>query len=164
MAGKNDNLIPFTEMSKEKHRELSKKGGINSGIARQERRQLKEELSALLSSGDTQERVCLALIDKVLSGDANAFRILRDSLGETESMSLELVNGASLEKFRESHKQEILQLCIDETKRVFNREPKRYGQLAHCLASKQIKDIAFHQLTTEMGIAPDPNASTEEIP
>lgn len=63
-------------------RENGRKGGIASGEARRKRKTLKEELLLLLSEGDTQYSVTLALIEKAMSGDTKAFEIIRDTIGE----------------------------------------------------------------------------------
>ena len=63
-------------------RERGKKGGKKSGEKRRERKALREELLLLLSSGNTQKKVSLALIDKALSGDVKAFEVIRDTIGE----------------------------------------------------------------------------------
>ena len=158
-----NNLIRFDSLPKEKHRELSRKGGIKSGESRAERRALKEELNILLSDGDLQQRVCLALIDKALQGNERAFAILRDSLGEREADTLELIGGASLEKFRESHKMEIMDLLRDETRRKLDGKPPLYGNLAHCLSGTQAKNIVLRQIMAERNII-DSDASTVEEP
>ncbi len=155
LADKKANLVRFDEMPKDKLRELSKKGGKASGVARQERRALKDELSVLLSSGDVQQRLCTALIDKATSGDPRAFQILRDTLGEKESEKLELTNGASLAKFQQEHEQEIIALVNFELKNQTEGQGKLFGNLAHCLASKQQKDIALRQYMTEKHIIDD---------
>ena len=59
-----------------------KKGGIASGEAKRERKTLKEELLQLLSEGDTQRKVSLALIKKAKSGNTKAFEVIRDTIGE----------------------------------------------------------------------------------
>lgn len=146
------NLVKFDAMPREKHLELSRKGGIKSGEARAERKALKEELSILLSNGDLQERVCLALIDKALQGNERAFQVMRDSLGERGTDTLELIGGASLEKFRESHRMEIMDLLRDETRRKLDGKEPRYGSLAHCLSGSQEKSIVLRQVMEERNI------------
>lgn len=47
--GNIDNLIPFTERTKEEAKEISSKGGINSGKARRRKRDLKKLLEIALS-------------------------------------------------------------------------------------------------------------------
>ena len=61
MANKN-NLKPVR--TKEEARERGKKGGIKSGEVRRERKTLKDELLLLLATGNTQNKVSLALIKK----------------------------------------------------------------------------------------------------
>lgn len=77
-----DNLIPMNERTKEEQREIARQGGIASGKARRERKTLKEELLILLSKGDTQEKISLALLQKAMNGDTKAFEVIRDSIGE----------------------------------------------------------------------------------
>ena len=79
MAGK-ENLRPVS--SKEEARERGRKGGLASGEARRKRKTLKEELLLMLSEGETQKSVTLALIEKAMSGDTKAFEVIRDTIGE----------------------------------------------------------------------------------
>lgn len=79
MAGK-DNLRPVS--STEEARERGRKGGLASGEARRKRKTLKEELLLMLSEGETQQSVTLALIEKAMSGDTKAFEVIRDTIGE----------------------------------------------------------------------------------
>lgn len=85
------NLKPFTtEQSREEARKNGKKGGIASGEARRKRKTLKEELLLLLSKGNTQEKMSLAMIEKAMKGDTKAFEVIRDSIGEKPKDKLEL--------------------------------------------------------------------------
>lgn len=79
MAGK-ENLRPVS--SKEEARERGRKGGLASGEARRKRKTLKEELLLMLSEGETQKSVTIALIEKAMSGDTKAFEVIRDTIGE----------------------------------------------------------------------------------
>lgn len=88
-----DNLIPVR--TKEEARERGTNGGIASGEARRKRKTLREELIALLESGDTQQRMSVALIQEATIGNsagsvARAWETVRDTIGEkpTESMVL----------------------------------------------------------------------------
>ena len=92
------NLKPV--QSKEEARERGRKGGIASGKARRERKTLKEELLLLLSKGDTQERVSLALIQQALEGNTKAFEVIRDTVGEKPKEEIE-VNDVTSKKFEE---------------------------------------------------------------
>ena len=85
-----DNLIPFNELTEDKQREIAKKGGKASAKARQERKALKDELLLLLSKGDTQQKVSLALIQQALEGNTKAFEVIRDTIGEKPVDKLEV--------------------------------------------------------------------------
>lgn len=74
------NLKPVT--SKKEARERGRKGGLASGEARRKRKTLKEELLLMLSEGETQHSVTLALIEKAMNGDTKAFEVIRDTIGE----------------------------------------------------------------------------------
>ena len=81
------NLRPVR--SKNEARIKGKAGGIRSGQVRAARKTLKEELLLLLSTGDTQEKISLALIQKALNGDTKAFEVIRDSIGEKQTEKIE---------------------------------------------------------------------------
>lgn len=81
MAG-SDNLIPQNKRTKEEQKSITTAGGIASGESRRARKTLKEELLLLLSEGDTQKSVSVALLQKAMDGDVKAFEVLRDTIGE----------------------------------------------------------------------------------
>lgn len=90
-----ENLIPFSERTEEEQRKIAQAGGIASGKARRERKTLREELLALLSDGDTQQRVSLALINEALNGNnagsvKGAFETIRDTIGEKAAEKLDM--------------------------------------------------------------------------
>ena len=74
-------------------REKGKKGGIESGKTRRARKTLREELLALLKSGNTQSRLSLALIEKAMNGDTKAFEVIRDTIGEKPKDEVTLDGG-----------------------------------------------------------------------
>ncbi len=74
------NLKPVS--SKKEARERGRKGGLASVESRRKRKTLKEELLLMLSDGETQQSVTLALIEKAMSGDTKAFEVIRDTIGE----------------------------------------------------------------------------------
>ena len=81
------NLIPNSERSPKEVRENGKKGGIASGEARRKRKTLKEELLLMLSDGDIQEKISIALINEAIKGNnagsvTKAFEVIRDTIGE----------------------------------------------------------------------------------
>ena len=87
-----ENLKPVTKRSKEEAREISKKGGIRSGKVRRERKKLKEELLLLLSEGDNNRRMSLAIFERALNGDTKAFEVIRDTIGEKPKEQIENTN------------------------------------------------------------------------
>ena len=79
------NLKPVS--SKKEARERGRKGGLASGEARRKRKTLKEELLLILSDGDIQEKISLALINEAINGNnagsvTKAFEVIRDTIGE----------------------------------------------------------------------------------
>ncbi|MBR3676306.1 MAG: hypothetical protein IKN71_04145 [Alphaproteobacteria bacterium] len=77
-----NNLKPFNAVAA---RENGYKGGVASGKARQERKKMKEHLIDLLSSGNIQENILLAILDKAQNGDIKAAEFIRDTIGEKPS-------------------------------------------------------------------------------
>lgn len=90
------NLKPVR--SKKEARERGRKGGIKSGEARAQRKSLREELLLLLSNGETQSKMSLALIDKAMSGDTKAFEVIRDTIGEKPVDKSAIATGNTLEE------------------------------------------------------------------
>lgn len=78
MAGKDNLRVP----SSDEARENGRKGGIASGESRRARKTLREELLLLLETDDNNKKISVALIEKALLGDINAFTTIRDTIGE----------------------------------------------------------------------------------
>ena len=78
----NENLVSLADRTTSEKRAIASAGGKASGEARRKRKTLKEELLLLLSEGETQQSVTLALIEKARSGDTKAFEVIRDTIGE----------------------------------------------------------------------------------
>lgn len=76
------NLKPLNTRSKEDQRKIRSAGGKRSGEVRRARKTLREELLALLSDGNTQNKISTALIDEALNGNVKAFETIRDTIGE----------------------------------------------------------------------------------
>ena len=86
-----ENLIPLDKRTKEEQSEITRKGGIASGKARREKRDLKKCLEILLEkdikakNGEVMsgaEAVSAKLFEKALKGDVKAFIALRDTAGQ----------------------------------------------------------------------------------
>lgn len=95
-----ENLIPMNERSESEVRALGRKGGIASGEARRRKKTLKEELIALLETNDNNNKISLALLQKALNGDIQAFVTIRDTIGEKPKEEIE-VNDVTNKKFDE---------------------------------------------------------------
>ena len=77
-----ENLVSLGDRTKEERQAIGRKGGIASAKARRERKTLKEELLLLLSTNDNNNKISLALLQKALNGDIQAFTTIRDTIGE----------------------------------------------------------------------------------
>lgn len=95
-----ENLIPFNQMTEEQQREIARMGGIASQKKRKERKTLKEELLLLLSTNNNNEKISLAILQKALNGDIQAFTTIRDTIGEKPKEEIE-VNDVTNKKFDE---------------------------------------------------------------
>ena len=76
------NLKPISSRTPRERSEMGRKGAEVANRKKAERKTLREELLLLLSQGNTQEKMSLALIEKAMTGDTKAFEVLRDSIGE----------------------------------------------------------------------------------
>ena len=86
------NLIPFTERSKSEVRELNRKGGIASGVARREKRDMAYFARLMLDEVITDKKgnelptryaMLKSVLKKVLKdGDVQAFKTITAQAGE----------------------------------------------------------------------------------
>ena len=104
-----DNLIPFNKRDPEDVAEITAAGGRASVEARREKRRLKDELMIILESGDTRERLCTALVDRAMKGDARAFQLIRDTIGEKPVDQTEFITASPLEGTLEERRRDILE-------------------------------------------------------
>lgn len=109
MANNIENLVPLTT---EKAREIGRKGGINSGIARKEKATMKKTLEMLLdetnkkSGKSYKELVTLGLIKGAINGKADNYKTIMEAIGElngneikvTPEININVVNNEDLEK------------------------------------------------------------------
>ena len=85
--GNPQNMKPLNTRSKEDQKKIRSKGGKKSGEVRRARKTLREELLAILSDGDIQNKMSLALVNEALNGNnagsvTKAFETVRDTIGE----------------------------------------------------------------------------------
>lgn len=125
------NLIPIN--TREDHRSISRKGGIESGKSRGVRKKLRESLDEMLSDEAEQDRVCRALIRQAQKGNVRAFQVLAHALGEDEGMRVELSRGLDSEErraFIESHA-ELLEEVIRRDNEAGNSDLSNLLQLSY---------------------------------
>ena len=124
MAGGADNLIPFSERSKEEARECGRAGGIASGIARRRKRSLKEAADLYLSLPVSDKRkwnriaaryvepedienqmaMIVGMVDAAAAGDARAARVIVDLIGDdtdADSRAVQVIMDEPLEEYSE---------------------------------------------------------------
>lgn len=131
----NNNLIPFTELTEEEQRKIAVKGGIASGKARRRKKLIREQLKLLLSlplkdenakrkleqlgidadNLDNQMAMVIAIWNKALKGDIQAFNSIRDSVGEKPKEVIENHNYTKeeLEKYKMLSIEELKKLAGD---------------------------------------------------
>lgn len=87
----NKNLIPQSKRTKEKQREIAKKGGIASGEARRAKKSLREAMQVLMDTdltgkdGKTMtgtEAMAAKAFQAALKGDWKAWELVRDTAGQ----------------------------------------------------------------------------------
>ena len=83
------NLKPIRELSSEEAKRRGRQGGLNSVAAKRARKTLKETLLLMLEEGNTQDNITLALLQKALNGDTQAYEVIRDTVGEKPTDKIE---------------------------------------------------------------------------
>ena len=91
----NENLKPVR--SEKEAREKGRAGGVASGEARREKRKLAELLKIALeqqaANGNTNaENITAAIIKQAEKGNARAFEIIRDTIGEKPAEEININN------------------------------------------------------------------------
>lgn len=95
------NLIPQSERTKEEQRRIARQGGIASGKARAEKRDLRKALELLLEQTYTDKKGVTrtgaqALVEKLfataMSGNVKAFEVIRSTVGQDPVQKVEQVN------------------------------------------------------------------------
>ena len=108
-----DDLIPFSERSKDEAKELGQKGGIASGAVRRKKAAMKDyvqfilgmkrkvsekTLEQLKEMGVTEDEVTgqtlalMKIMDKAIAGDIKAMEFLRDTAGEKPTDSVKMTH------------------------------------------------------------------------
>lgn len=129
-----ENLIPFTERSKDEVREINRKGGIKSGEARRAKKTVKECLkmysemkvtspemkSALKTSGiaDTEEMtyavaMALQFMTAAMRGNSQMARLVMEMMGEVDkaSVNVNVNNNNTVNPFEHLTEDELRKLA-----------------------------------------------------
>ena len=84
------NLIPMNKRTPRERKEIARKGAKATNELKAKRKTLREELLALLATGDNQNKMSLEIIEKALKGDTKAFEVIRDTIGEKPKDQIEV--------------------------------------------------------------------------
>ena len=108
-----DDLIPFTERSKDEVKEMNRRGGIASGAVRRKKAAMRDyvqfilgmkrkvsekTLEQLKEMGVTEDEVTgqtlalMKIMDKAIAGDIKAMEFLRDTAGEKPTDSVKMTH------------------------------------------------------------------------
>ena len=107
MAHGYENLIPFSKRSKDEAREYGSKGGKASGESRRRKAAMRDTMNRLLTmqaeveglsdilradGGEStyEELITMAMIEKALRGDVNAFNAIKATVGQTDKSAVDL--------------------------------------------------------------------------
>ena len=90
------NLIPQNKRTKSEQRKIAQKGGIASGIARNEQKRLKTLLDMVLSQKNKEGipndlAMTISLVERAISGDVRSFEVIRDTIGEKPTDVVEAI-------------------------------------------------------------------------
>lgn len=96
-----ENLKPLSKRTKSEQREIAKKGGKASGAARAKGKTIRDALKAILSGnyevdGQTvngYEALAIRAFKAAMDGSINAFKEIRDTVGEKPTDNLNLASG-----------------------------------------------------------------------
>lgn len=96
-----ENLTPVTQRTKNEAREISQKGGRASGRARKKIKSIREALQGILSGkyevdGERvsgYEALALTAFKTAMEGNVQAFKEIRDTVGEKPSDKLNIESG-----------------------------------------------------------------------
>ena len=107
MSHGHENLIPVNKRSKDEAREYGSKGGKASGESRRRKAAMRDTMNRLLTmqaeveglsdilradGGEStyEELITMAMIEKALRGDVNAFNAIKATVGQTDKSTTDL--------------------------------------------------------------------------
>lgn len=138
-----ENLVDLRQRTPEDRARISALGGKASGEAKRKKKNLREELQALLDSGSTQEKICIALINAALGGSAAAFKQIKDTV-DPARLDIDMavtarryIEPQDLDRLSRDERQMLLELSlkgadiplsIDSKRRLFREDMENYEQ------------------------------------
>lgn len=105
------NLIPLNKRTKEEQKVIVTQGGIASGIERNRRRTLKEELMLMLQDEELQKSITVALLKEAENGNTKAYEIVRDTVGEKPTDKIEQTTNMNINAYKELSIEELKKLA-----------------------------------------------------
>ena len=147
--GRTENLINPKDRTSEELREMTRKGGIASGIARRKKKTMKEALSQLLYDGKLNEQtkqmlraegiddenmthqmvITRSLIAKAEAGDVQAYNTICAMIGEKPADKVE-VGGVPTELVITMESSTVQKFPSKESEIDLNRQPVGEGDKA----------------------------------
>ena len=147
--GRTENLINPKDRTSEELREMTRKGGIASGIARRKKKTMKEALSQLLYDGKLNEQtkqmlraegiddenmthqmvITRSLIAKAEAGDVQAYNTICAMIGEKPADKVE-VGGVPTELVITMESSTVQKFPSKESEIDLNRQPVGEGNKA----------------------------------
>ena len=107
------NLIPLSKRTQRERKEIARKGAEATNKKRAERKTLREELLLLLSEGDTQNKMSLALLKEAQKGNIKAYEVVRDTIGEKPKDNIS-ISGEVNNPFKGLTTEELRKLINDK--------------------------------------------------
>ena len=141
--GNPDKLQPVR--NKQEASEKGRKGGIRSGEVRRERKTLADTLKLLLTDGNIQKNLCLALIDEATKSDkrARAFETIRDTIGENPDKNISVtVETPDTTKQREYIKAslDLWEYCKLKVPEIYREDAKYLKEICRAIQDFEEND------------------------
>jgi len=152
LAGGHENLIPFSERSKEEARENGAKGGKRSGETRRRKADFRKTLNMLLTAGAEVDKISdflrqngvdstyesiinFAMITKAMNGNVRAYEAIKDAIGQTAKDDLDMEEQRA--------KIEHLQAQSNNLKQDSDRQPVKYNGIPSNMIAPVFASVVF---------------------
>lgn len=132
--GNEQNLVQNTKRTPNERRKSAQKAGRASGVSRRKNKSIRDALKALLSGKVEYEgeqmggndAIALSVFNKALKGDVQAFKEIRDTVGEKPKDTIEL---------EDTRVQNIQINFVDKSKKreLEEQDPKIIGEYTNSI-------------------------------